>query len=230
MGDIVDQLIDDPCSTLNEADAAELRKLDPGVLKRLLLGLPTADSKVSEEEPEDDTAQVDELQEALASTQQHLRELLDAEKEIRSALNEFGVKTAPVVERQVAVANQRSTPHAGDLTPELVMEWVRKATNPTATALREGLSALRLSRQKSIDVIVNNTSEYTPQDLQRMSTADLGKLARVLEDRASRYTQEPILSWEGVGLADQSSNQTPLFRSGGTLDLPSTGTGTSPSY
>lgn len=222
MADIVDQILNDPCATINETDAEELRKLDPGTLKRLVLGLQTQERSIQNQEAEDEeAAQIEGLKKALASTQQHLRKLLDDEAEIRDALDDYGVSTKPVVERTVAVANQKSPQLGRELSPKLVEDFVHFAQNPLAQMLREGLLAAKQMRQKSIDVIVSNASgEYTPDELQRMPTAALEKLARVLESKTRQVSQDPLsLSWEGLGLADQSINQTPAFRSGGTLDI-----------
>lgn len=230
MADIVDRLLDDPCTTLSDSDADALRKVDPGVLKRLILGIKTQEVPVANqgEDAEEGDTQIAEMQEALKATQDHIKELLDTEAELRSVLKDFGIQTTPVVDRTVAVSNQKSAPKVADLTPELVTEWVRKSTTPWAMTLREGLSALRLSREKCISVIVNNTSEYTAQDLQRMPLYDLDKLARVLESRSQQTPQDALFNWEGRALADQTINQTPVLRGGTTLDLPSTGIGNPP--
>lgn len=232
MSDIVDQMLEDPCSTLNDKDVEALRKVDKGTLKRLVLGLQTQQQSVQNqaEEPEDDeAAQITELQEELSSTQKNLVKLMGLEKEIRAALRDYGVKTNSVVERSVAVANQQAA-HPQEMNPKMIWDWVSKSTNPTACMLREGLFALEQNRKKSIEVIVSNTSEYTEQELRRMSMNDLVKLARVLEVRNQQYSQDPIMSWEGMGLADQAVNQTPALRvvSGGTLDIPSTSSGPLP--
>lgn len=229
MSDIVDQVIQDPCSTLNEKDVEALRSLDKGTLRRLALGLQTQQSAQNQaEESDDEAVQIEELKKELGSTQKNLMKLMGLEKEIRTALQDFGIKTNSVVERTVAVSNQAQT--AQELNPNVVWDWVKRSPAPAARMLREGLSALEHNRKKSMDVIITNTSgAYTEEELRRMPISDLTKLAQVLEVR-NQYQQDPIMSWEGVGLADQSVNQTPALRvaSGGTLDIPSTGTGPLP--
>lgn len=226
MSDIVDRLTDDPCSTLNDKDVEVLRNIDEGTLKRFAMGLLTQQQSVQNqaEETDDDAAQIAGLQDALHLTQKNLKKLMGEENEIRAALNDYGVKTKSVVERSVAVANQ-APPRPEDLPAETVWQWVMRSPHQTAGYLREGLSALNANRKQSIDIIVRNSNNvYSESELKHMSMHDLQKLAQVLEVRNQQYSQD-MLSWEGVGLADQSVNQTPAFRtaSGGVLDLPSAG-------
>ena len=232
MADIVDQMFDDPCSTLNEKDVEELRRMDKGLLKRLMLGLQTQQQSVQNEADDaedDEDADIVELQETLQNTQRQISKLLGIEKELRGALQEHGIRANSVVQ-SVAVANQQS-PQSGELSQKAVWDWVNTSNNPTALYLREGLIALNESRKKLMNIVIRNSnSAYDEAELKRMPIRDLTKLAQVLEVRNQQYPQDPALSWEGVGLADQMVNQTPALRaaSGGTLDLPGSGVGTSP--
>ena len=227
MSDIVDRLTEDPCNTLNDKDVEVLRNIDEGTLKRFALGLLTQQQSVqnqAEEAEDDDAVQIAGLQDALNLTQKNLKKLMSEEKEIRTALKEYGINTNSVVERSVAVANQAPT-RPEDLSAETVWQWVMRSPHQTAGYLREGLSALNANRKQSIDIIVRNSNNaYSEAELKHMSMHELQKLAQVLEVRNQQYSQD-MLSWEGVGLADQSVNQNPAFRtaSGGVLDLPSAG-------
>lgn len=229
MSDIVDRLTEDPCNTLNDKDVEVLRSVDEGTLKRFALGLLTQQQSVQNqaedvEEVDDDAVQIAGLQDALNLTQKNIKKLIGEEKEIRAALKEYGIQTPSVVERSVAVTNQ-APPRPEDLPAETVWQWVMRSPHQTAVHLREGLSALSANRKQSIDIIVRNSNNaYSEAELKHMSVHDLQKLAQVLEVRNQQYPQD-MLSWEGVGLADQSVNQTPAFRTaaGGVLDLPTAG-------
>lgn len=233
MSEIVDRMLEDPCNMLNEKDVEALRGVDEGTLKRFIFSMQTQQKSVQNEaadSEDDDAAAVEELQDALDTTQKNLVKLIETEKEIRSALDDYGVKTNSVIPHSVSVANQKGSPRPEDLSPETVMQWVRFSTHPMAVQLREGLVALKNSRQRAVDVIIRNSNnQYTESDLKHMSIRDMEKLANVLEVRNQQYSQD-LLSWEGLGLADQSVNQTQAFRaaSGGVLDLP-TGATTYPS-
>lgn len=225
MADIVDQLLNDPNSTLNKKDVEALRGMNKGTLKRLVLGLQTQPQAVQNQaEPAEDDpeAVVQDLKKELRETQKNLHALIGIEQDLRTALNEYGVKTESVIEQSVAVANQQAPPQSQALNGQTVWNWVVKSRDPVAYQLREGLDARKLVRQKSIDTILSCAKDiYTIPDLQRMPTVDLNKLAQVVMVNNQQHPQDNMV-WDGLGLADQTMSNYNYARNDGPLDPPST--------
>lgn len=234
MADIVDQILSDPNTTFRAEDAESLRKLDKGTLKRMMIGMQSqatsdpADMSGSDDDSEE-MNRIEELQKELSGYQQDLQTLIIAERDVRNELDSYGVKTNSILDRFVAVTNQRAPSRPEDLSEQEVLEYVHKAKTPLAVYLREGLSARKTNRAKSIDVIVKNSRIYSQAELERMFTPDLEKLASFVLATKQSQPEVPDYDWVGSGMADQSVNQNSLGRMGGTLDLPSQGS-TAPIY
>lgn len=209
---LVEQMIDDPNSPLKMEDAEELQKLSPQILQRLAIGLQPQLVTNSDREKE--------LRSDLQNCQKDVMDLLVAEQEMRTELEQLGVYEPSVLAQIVPVMN--SAPLSPEsLSEEAVVKYVQNAQTVTGNVLREALQARELGRAKAITTIVSNSKVFTEEELRRKHTPELLKLADFVQQSCTTR-ETPVLNWAGAGLADMSINQSTTACPGSPLDLPTT--------
>ena len=163
MTKLIEKLISDPNSPFNESDRKELSKLDPATLKRLAIGISSAEVSVS------NVDLIASMQADLSECQKDLVELIETEHAIRQELEGHGVASSSVLKQFVSVHNQ--APQSSELSEKEVMDYVHKSSSVTAMVLREALAAREQSRKHSIETIVHNSNGmYTVEELKQKFT------------------------------------------------------------
>lgn len=216
---LIDRLINDPNSTFKAEDAEELSKLPPAVLKRMAVGLQPR-AVVNE-----DSGRENDLLSDLQACQKDIVTLMETEKDIREELaNEYNNDRPSVMDQVVAVMNQSAGDTSGELTEKQVIDYIQTSPSVTGRIMREALQTRDKGRKEAIEVIISNSENmFTPEELRRKFTPELMKMAEFIKrNRQTPPLEAAVLNYSGLGLADQSINQTTTYGGGGPLEIPST--------
>ena len=200
---LIDQIINHPNSTFTSDSILELECLSEPVLAQLLLGLTSAPDKdvqtLNSSVP--NATEIQTLLEDLSACQEDLQNVAKEENRILSALNKYGVKRPSVL--------TYNTNNAAAVNDVMIQNYVQTGRTPLAVMLNEGMMARKELRSKAINEILSNTSGvYTPNDLDRMSSADLSKLSNALQVKTRPIPQS---DYSAVGLADNFQQVTAAF-------------------
>jgi len=224
---IIDNIIKDPNSTLNEGDRAWLTGLAPEALKRLALGLqaPVQEVSVSNEDT------IAGLKEDLATCQNDLVNVITAENELRKELEGFGIQTSSVLKQFIPVHNQAPPVKGGKALPtkldeasaEEMLNLIIASGTRVGQCTQEAVNVWKQDRQRSIETIVTNSQgAFQPEELQMKRTAELQKLAAFVEQKTKQVS---VYNYDGQGMADHTTGGLMGVRQLGgsdTLALPST--------
>lgn len=210
--ELVERLINDPNSTLNENDREYLEGLPEDTLKRLAVGLQSqpAEDNVNTRESE--------LRTALKDVQTDILTSIDEEQIIRDELEKTGVEVPSILDKIIPVTNQSS-----ELTEVDINTFITNSSSVTAKVLQEALVEREDARNKSIEAILANCPEFTKQELRAKTTPELKKLAKFIVERSKPvHVENQVFDWVGTGLADQTIGQSTAMAYGPPLELPTT--------
>ena len=200
---LIEQIVNHPNSSFAPEAIAELEILSEPVLQQVLFSLASAPEKEVQtlNSTQTNSAELQTLLEDLKICQEDLQSVAREETRLLTALNKFGVKRPSVL--------TYNTNNAASMNDLMIQKYIQSAGTPLAVMLCEGVAARRELRGKAINEILScSSSVYSPQDLERMSSADLSKLSSALQVKA-RPVPQPDFS--AMAMADNFRQVTSTF-------------------